>query len=430
MIGPRSALFTPFSNLGIIIIDEEHESSYQSETAPRYDARETARKRIQLEHARLVLGSATPSLETFYRAKTGGSTLFTMTQRPSGGKMPQVFLTDMREELREGNRSILSRELYDKIAERLERKEQVILFLNRRGYSGFVSCRSCGHVMKCPHCDVSLSLHKNGRLICHYCGYEQDAVSQCPECGSPYISGFKVGTQQIEELIKREFPGAGVLRMDADTTRGKDGHAEILRAFGKQEADILVGTQMIVKGHDFPQVTLVGILAADLSLNVSDFQASERTFQLLVQAAGRAGRGSREGEVVIQTYTPDHYALLCAAKQDYLSFYEQEMRFRQLSGYPPAGAMMAVHCSSEDRQKLEVAAGYLAKFIRQAAGRCKASVIGPADEPVAKINDVYRKALYIKHADGRILTAVKNVVEQYIEINTGFQDIRIQFERK
>ena len=430
MIGPRSALFTPFSNLGIIIIDEEHESSYQSETAPRYDARETARKRIQLEHARLVLGSATPSLETFYRAKTGGSTLFTMTQRPSGGKMPQVFLTDMREELREGNRSILSRELYDKIAERLERKEQVILFLNRRGYSGFVSCRSCGHVMKCPHCDVSLSLHKNGRLICHYCGYEQDAVTKCPECGSPYISGFKVGTQQIEELIKREFPGAGVLRMDADTTRGKDGHAEILRAFGKREADILVGTQMIVKGHDFPQVTLVGILAADLSLNVSDFQASERTFQLLVQAAGRAGRGSREGEVVIQTYTPDHYALLCAAKQDYLSFYEQEMRFRQLSGYPPAGAMMAVHCSSEDRQKLEVAAGYLAKFIRQAAGRCKASVIGPADEPVAKINDVYRKALYIKHADGRILTAVKNVVEQYIEINTGFQDIRIQFERK
>ena len=430
MIGPRSALFTPFSNLGIIIIDEEHESSYQSETAPRYDARETARKRIQLEHARLVLGSATPSLETFYRAKTGGSTLFTMTQRPSGGKMPQVFLTDMREELREGNRSILSRELYDKIAERLERKEQVILFLNRRGYSGFVSCRSCGHVMKCPHCDVSLSLHKNGRLICHYCGYEQDAVTKCPECGSPYISGFKVGTQQIEELIKREFPDAGVLRMDADTTRGKDGHAEILRAFGKQEADILVGTQMIVKGHDFPQVTLVGILAADLSLNVSDFQASERTFQLLVQAAGRAGRGSREGEVVIQTYTPDHYALLCAAKQDYLSFYEQEMRFRQLSGYPPAGAMMAVHCSSEDRQKLEVAAGYLAKFIRQAAGRCKASVIGPADEPVAKINDVYRKALYIKHADGRILTAVKNVVEQYIEINTGFQDIRIQFERK
>ena len=430
MIGPRSALFTPFSNLGIIIIDEEHESSYQSETAPRYDARETARKRIQLEHARLVLGSATPSLETFYRAKTGESALFTMTQRPSGGKMPQVFLTDMREELREGNRSILSRELYDKIAERLERKEQVILFLNRRGYSGFVSCRSCGHVMKCPHCDVSLSLHKNGRLICHYCGYEQDAVTKCPECGSPYISGFKVGTQQIEELIKREFPGAGVLRMDADTTRGKDGHAEILRAFGKQEADILVGTQMIVKGHDFPQVTLVGILAADLSLNVSDFQASERTFQLLVQAAGRAGRGSREGEVVIQTYTPDHYALLCAAKQDYLSFYEQEMRFRQLSGYPPAGAMMAVHCSSEDRQKLEVAAGYLAKFIRQAAGRCKASVIGPADEPVAKINDVYRKALYIKHTDGRILTAVKNVVEQYIEINTGFQDIRIQFERK
>lgn len=430
MIGPRSALFTPFQNLGIIIIDEEHESSYQSETAPRYDARETARRRVRLEHARLVLGSATPSLETFYRAKTGQSVLFTMMRRPCGGGMPRAVLTDMREELREGNRSILSRELYEKIAERLKRREQVMLFLNRRGYSGFVSCRSCGHVIKCPHCDVSLSLHKNGRLVCHYCGYEQNAVSKCPECGSPYLSGFKVGTQQIEELVKREFPGAGVLRMDADTTRGKDGHAEILRAFGKREADILIGTQMIVKGHDFPHVTLVGILAADLSLNAGDFQAAERTFQLLVQAAGRAGRGSGEGEVVIQTYLPDHYALECAAGQDYLSFYEQEMRYRRLAGYPPAGEMMAVHCSSENQEKLEVAVSYLAKFIRRAAQGRGAAVIGPADEAVARINDVYRKALYIKHQDGRILTAVKNIVEQYIEINTGFQDIRIQFERK
>lgn len=430
MIGPRSALFTPFQNLGIIIIDEEHESSYKSETVPRYDARETARRRAQLEGAVLVLGSATPSLETYYRTQTGESTLFTMERRASGGQLPTVGTVDMREELQAGNRSILSRRLYGMIEDRLAKHQQIMLFLNRRGYSGFVSCRSCGQVIKCPHCDVSLSLHNNGRMVCHYCGYEETAARKCPSCGSPYIGGFKAGTQQIEALIKKTFPQARVLRMDADTTRGKDGHAELLRAFGAQEADILVGTQMIVKGHDFPRVTLVGILAADTSLNISDYQAAERTFQLLTQAAGRAGRGKQAGEVVIQTYAPDHYAVISAARQDYLMFYEQELRYRQLSGYPPCGSMMAVHCAYEDQERLSLACAYLAKFLRQASVRSGAVVIGPADEAVARISDVYRKAVYVKHSDGKVLTALKNVAEQYIEMNTGFQDIRIHFERK
>ena len=430
MIGPRSALFTPFQKLGIIIIDEEHETSYKSESIPRYHARETGKKRAMLEKVKLVLGSATPSLDAYYEAQQGEGRLFRMTTRALGGSLPEVCTVDMRKELKEGNRSILSRTLSGKIGECLEKKQQVMLFLNRRGYAGFVSCRSCGHVIKCPHCDVSLSLHKNGRLICHYCGYEEPSVSVCPKCGSPFIGGFKAGTQQIEEMVKRAFPDAGVLRMDADTTKGRDGHAEILRAFGNHEADILIGTQMIVKGHDFPHVTLVGILAADLSLNAGDYQASERTFQLLTQAAGRAGRGREPGKVVIQTYDPENYALVCAAKQDYESFYNQEMHHRALAGYPPAGDMMAVHCASENQQQLEIAVDYLAKFIRQIAKKRQAVVIGPADEAVAKVNDIYRKAIYLKHKEQRVLTSIKNLVEQYVEINSGFQEIMISFERK
>lgn len=430
MIGPRSALFTPFANLGIIIIDEEHEASYKSETTPRYHARETAAKRAQLEHARLVLGSATPSLEAYYEAEHGISRLFMMRQRATGGNLPSVITVDMRKELKDGNRSILSRALYERMQACLEKKQQIMLFLNRRGYSGFVSCRACGHVIKCLHCDVSLSLHRNGRLVCHYCGYEEPARQVCPVCGSSFIGGFKAGTQQIEEIVKTAFPKAGVLRMDADTTRGKDGSAEILRSFGDHEADILIGTQMIVKGHDFPHVTLVGILAADLSLNAADYRAGERTFQLLTQAAGRAGRGSEPGEVVIQTYDPEHYAIVCAARQEYEPFYRKELSYRTMACYPPAGDMMAVHCASENLQELETAVHYLAKFVAMVAEKKGASVLGPADENIAKINDVYRKILYVKHSDERALTAIKNLVEQYIEMNEGFRRMRIGFERK
>ncbi|MCD8337939.1 MAG: primosomal protein N' [Lachnospiraceae bacterium] len=430
MIGPRSALFTPFERLGLIIIDEEHEPSYKSETTPRYDAREVARKRAALEGALLVLGSATPSLESYYAAQSGKSTLLAMKHRPTGGQLADVTVVDMRKELRDGNSSILSRTLLEKIRSHLEQGQQCMLFLNRRGYAGFVSCRSCGHVMKCPHCDVSLSLHQGGRLICHYCGYEEPAVKKCPVCGSPFIGGFKAGTQQIEAVAAAAFPGARILRMDADTTRGKDGHAEILRAFGAHEADILIGTQMIVKGHDFPQVALVGALAADLSLNVSDFRAAERTYQLLAQAAGRAGRGRIPGEVVIQTYLPEHYAITCSAAQTYEPFYEQEMSYRALSGYPPAGSLMSVHCASGDKERLAAAVSYLARFAGQLADKYHAAVMGPSDETIAKVKDIYRMVLYIRHKDSKALTSIKNYMEQYIEMNSGFCDIMINFERQ
>ena len=428
MIGPRSALFTPFSNLGIIIIDEEHEPSYRSETVPRYHARETAVRRGMLEHAKVVLGSATPSLEAYYGARQGAYRLFTMSSRAAGGTLPAVHTVDLREELRAGNRSILSRFLRERMENCLAQHQQMMLFMNRRGYAGFVVCRACGHVMKCPHCDVSLSLHRNNRLICHYCGHQEAAVQKCPKCGSGYIGGFRAGTQQVEEIVAKEFPQARILRMDADTTRGKDGHAEILRAFSKKEADILIGTQMIVKGHDFPDVTLVGILAADLSLHVSDYRASERTFQLLTQAAGRAGRGTLAGEVVIQTYDPEHYAVTCAAAQEYVSFYEKEIACRSLSGYPPVGGLLGIHCTCSDRERLEMASGYLGRFARQIAGKYQVSVLGPVDEPVAKIQDIHRMVIYAKQSDSRRLTAFKNKLEDYIEINEGYKEIGIQFE--
>ena len=348
MIGPRSALFTPFSHLGLIIIDEEHEASYKSETMPKYHARDVAAKICRMKGASLLLGSATPSLEAYYKAKSGEIGLFKLNNRLVGGELPSVYITDLREELKQGNRSIFSRKLHELLQDRLDKGQQSMLFINRRGYAGFVSCRACGHVMKCPHCDVSLSEHNNGKLVCHYCGYEIPRVTKCPSCGSKYILGFRAGTQQIEELLHKEFPNARVLRMDADTTRNKDSYEQILSQFANEEADILVGTQMIVKGHDFPKVTLVGILAADMSLHAADYRAAERTFQLLTQAAGRAGRGKLAGEVVIQTYQPENYAVIHAANQDYEGFYEEEISYRELMLYPPVANMMGVLVMSED----------------------------------------------------------------------------------
>ncbi len=428
MIGPRSALFTPFPNLGIIIVDEEHETSYRSESVPRYHARETAAKRASLEQAKLVLGSATPSLEAYYGAQKGEYHLIQLPVRAAGGRLPTVHVVDLRKELRAGNRSILSSLLQEKMERCLADGRQMMLFLNRRGYSGSVVCRACGHSVKCPHCDVSLSLHKNGRMVCHYCGFWQMAVQECPSCGSRYIGGFGAGTQQIEEVVAKAFPKARILRMDADTTRGKDGHAAILHSFSKKEADILIGTQMIVKGHDFPNVTLVGILAADLSLNIGDFRAAERTCQLLMQAAGRAGRGTLAGEVVIQTYDPEHYAVACAAAQEYEAFYQKEIEYRKISGYPPAGGMLGIHCSCRDKEKLEKAVAYLGSFARRASARYQTTILGPTDEPVARINDVYRKVIYAKQNNARQLTAFKNKMEQYIEMNEGYRDILVQFE--
>lgn len=428
MIGPRSALFTPFTNLGLIVIDEEHETTYKSEQVPRYHARETAIARAKMEGAGVVLGSATPSLESMYRAKSGEYELLEMRNRSCMQDMATVYTVDLREELKTGNRSILSTQLQELIADRLEKEEQIMLFLNRRGYAGFISCRECGYVMKCPHCDVSLSSHRGNKMVCHYCGHEEVKPTLCPECGSKHIGEFRAGTQQIEDIVKKQFPQARVLRMDMDTTRQKDGHEKILAAFTNGEADILVGTQMIVKGHDFPNVTLVGVLAADMSLYADDYRAGERTFQLLTQAVGRAGRGTKKGEAVIQTYSPDHYGIVTAAAQDYDAFYEEEISYRKLMGYPPAENLLAVLVSSEDEMLLEKGCRYLKEYTLRVKKNASLEIIGPASPGIGKVNDVYRKVLYLKTENYDTLIKIKNYLEQYIEVNSGFQKMRIQFD--
>lgn len=428
MVGPRSALFTPFTNLGLIVIDEEHEPSYKSENSPRYHARETAVERARLERAKVILGSATPSLEAYHRAMEGFYGLVRLNARYGERPMPQVSIVDLREELKSGNRSVLSRILKEGIQKRLEAGEQTMLFLNRRGYAGFVSCRSCGQVMKCPHCDVSLSEHNNGRLLCHYCGYETRKPQACPTCGSPYIGGFKAGTQQIEKAVREIFPGVRTLRMDFDTTRAKGSYEKILASFAAHEADILIGTQMIVKGHDFPDVTLVGVIAADLSLNAEDYRCGERTFQLLCQAVGRGGRGGKPGEAVIQTYHPEHYSIQAAAVQDYQSFYEEEMSYRMLLDYPPASHMMAILGSCAEEELLVQAMHYLGIYVNRIYKEKDLHVIGPAYASVGKVKDIYRQVIYLKHEKKETLIWIKDQLERYIEINSGFRKIYIQFD--
>ena len=413
MIGPRSALFAPFSHLGLIIIDEEHENSYKSENTPRYHARETAEARARLCGAKVVLGSATPSMESAHRAASGAYHLMKLSRRAvAKSRIAETTVVDMRQELAEGNRSIFSRTLRERMADCLGRREQIMLFINRRGFSTFVSCRSCGEPVRCPHCDVSLTLHGRDRLMCHYCGYEIKLPDRCPACQSPYLAGFGTGTERLAEMVSAEFPGARVLRMDADTTRRKGGHREILEQFADREADILVGTQMIVKGHDFPGVTLVGIMAADLSLNTPDFRSAERTFQLLTQAAGRAGRGLKPGHVVIQTYQPDHYAIRYASAQDYGGFFREEMHFRRLAGYPPAVTMAALWISSAEEALLEQAAGsFLADIRAKFHDTAGLQMIGPVNAPVYRVNDVYRKILYFKTANCDIIRTLGRMAE-------------------
>lgn len=428
MVGPRSALFTPFSRLGLIVIDEEQEQAYKSEQVPRYHAREVAVYRSRLENAHVLFGSATPSLETYYRCQKGEYKKCVLDSRYQKRPMPQVSIVDMREEIKEGNRSILSRKLQKEVEQRLEKKEQVMLFLNRRGYAGFITCRSCGYVLKCPHCDVSLADHANGTSVCHYCGYTQRQQRVCPQCGSPYIGGFQAGTQQIEAIVKKRFPASRVLRMDHDTTRRKKGYFEILHAFQEQQADVLIGTQMIVKGHDMPNVTLVGILAADMSLFTGDYTSSERTFQLLTQAVGRSGRGDIAGSAVIQTYQPGHYAVTCAAKQDYESFYQEELAYRELVDYPPVSGMMGVLGFGHDEQQLAKAMAFIRQFICRAdvGGDCQ--VIGPTAPPVGKVQDVHRRVIYVKDRERERLGRIKDQVEAYVQINAGFRELQIQFD--
>lgn len=436
MIGPRSALFTPFDKLGLIVIDEEHEGAYKSDSVPKYHARETAIELAAMCNASVLLGSATPSVDAYYKAQRGEYKLFVLNNRAGESILPEIETVDLREELKCGNKSIFSRRLKKLMDERLANKEQIMLFLNRRGYVGFINCRECGHVIKCPHCDIALTAHNNGRLVCHYCGYNEPDKKLCPKCGSKYIGGFKVGTEKIERAVRETFPAARVLRMDFDTTKGKEGHEKILEEFASGNADILVGTQMIVKGHDFPNVTLMGILLADLSLYSSDFRAQERTFELLTQAAGRAGRGTKRGNVVIQSYDPSHYSIQSAVKHDYEGFYEQEIMYRALMDYPPVSNLLTVTVSSKHEPLANDAIVWLlnaaTKEIKKIYGGtdCEVpQVIGPSRAAVYKLNDIFSVLLFFKHKQYTVLTQIKDILEKYIrEHEQDFKMVSVQFD--
>ncbi len=432
MVGPRSALFVPFENLGLIIVDEEHETSYKSENPPKYHAREAALYRAEMVGASVVLGSATPSVESYQAAKEGRYELLSLPCRAGAAGMPSVIVADLREELRAGNRSVFSRILKEKIRERLRRKEQTILFLNRRGYAGFVSCRNCGFVIKCSHCDISMTAHKNhvgdvDTLVCHYCGRTISMPETCPECGSPYIAAFGLGTQKVEDMLLREFPGARVLRMDGDTTAGKHGHENILEPFRQGRADILIGTQMIVKGHDFPNVTLAAVLAADMGLYAGDYRSGERTFDLLMQASGRAGRGDKPGEVVIQTYNPDQYCIQAVQRQDAEIFYENELAYRRMAGYPPCAQMLVVLVMGQDKEGAKKCIHALAEGL--AGFSEKASIIGPAEAGLSRAKDWYRFVMHIKCREEAVIVQIKNELEQISRRGNWEKSYRIQYDR-
>jgi len=397
VVGARSAIFAPFTNIGLIILDEEHESTYKQEDSPRYHARDVAIWRSEFYKCPVILGSATPALESFARAKKGVYSLLSLKQRALHQPLPTVFIADMREELQKGNRSMFSEQLIDAIRVRLEKKEQMVMFLNRRGYSSFVLCRDCGTVVQCPNCDISLTYHRTTeKLKCHYCGYEERVPQICPQCQSEHIRYFGTGTQKVEEEIYKLFPEARVLRMDVDTTKQKGAHEEILQAFGEGQADILLGTQMIAKGLDFPNITLVGVLSADTSLHLPDYRAAERTFQLLTQVSGRAGRHEKHGEVIIQSYTPEHYAIELAKIQDYEPFYEREMFLRRRSGYPPYYFVALVQISHEDVMMAAEYAGRAADWLRENLSN-QVAIIGPTTASISRLQNRYRYQCLIKY---------------------------------
>lgn len=426
IVGPRSALFTPFPDLGLIVIDEEHESSYKSDNVPKYHAVNTAIERANIAGASVILGSATPSVDSYMKALSGEYRLLRLPNRASTDSMASCEIVDMRKELRSGNTSIISRRLHELIEDRINRHEQVMLFLNRRGMLGCLSCRECGTTLKCPHCDVSLSLHRDGKMHCHYCGYTIVKPKVCGKCGSKAIGGFNIGTEKVEELVAEEFPGAKVLRMDMDTTKGKSGHEEILEKFANREADILVGTQMIVKGHDFSNVTLVGALAADMSLNIPDYRSGERTFQLLTQAVGRAGRGHLRGDAIIQTYEPENYSIVASKEQDYESFYNQEIVYRKLMNYPPAAHMLLLSIQSEVEEQADGMAKELADLINTHYEKVR--ILGPQDAAIAKINDVYRKTIYIKDKDYGLLVSIKDLIDEFLLDNSKYPKSYVYFD--
>lgn len=430
IIGPRSALFTPFDNLGIIIIDEEHDNAYKSETVPRYDTRDLAVKLSEISRCSLVLASATPSPETYKKAIEGEYKLFELKARANKNAiLPKIHIVDLRKELENGNRSIFSNKLKELIEDRLNKKEQIILFMNRRGLSGFVSCRSCGYVIKCPHCDVSMTLHNNNKLYCHYCGYNTIMPSLCPSCKSPYIAGFGFGTQKLENMTKKMFPSARVLRLDQDTNKSKDDSINIMKNFSRGDADILIGTQMIVKGHDISNVTLVGIVAADASLYINDYTSAQRTYELVTQASGRAGRAEKAGEVVIQTYNPEHYALQACLQNDYNLYYDNEIIYRQLAMYPPIIHILGIQLSAKDEEVLEnVTTKYVSILVAKANTISELNIIGPVRANIYKLRDYFRKIIYVKHSDYDILTKIKEDIEEELEDIKLFSSISIIYD--
>ena len=399
VIGARSAIFAPIEKLGLIIIDEEHDDSYKSEMTPRYNAKEVARKIAINKQIPLVLGSATPDINTFYKAKQEQIELLELTKRANKSCLPEVQVIDLREELANGNKTMLSRELYNKIQENLKNKHQTILFLNRRGFSTFVMCRDCGHTIKCKNCNITLTYHmKENKLKCHYCGYEQENVSICPECGSNKIKYFGTGTQKLETQIQKFFPNATTIRMDVDTVSKKNSHEEILSRFKSENIDILIGTQMVVKGHHFPNVTLVGVIAADGSLNIDDYRASERTFQILTQVAGRAGRENLQGNVIIQTYNPDHFSIECAKEQNYDKFYLIEENLRKQLKYPPFCDIIVVGISGEKEDEVKKQAEFLYKqlYAKIRQYNINLALYSPRPAPIDKIKNKYRWRIILK----------------------------------
>lgn len=428
VIGARSAIFLPVKNLGLIIIDEEHENTYKSDQNPKYQTKEVAEFLSNQKGCKVVLGTATPTIETFYRALIGELKLLELNSRVDGKAMPPMKVVDMRNELKSGNASLFSRELFNEIKEKLSKKEQIILFLNRRGFSTFVSCRSCGYVFKCEECDISMTYHRNGLLVCHYCGKTKSTPKKCPKCDSKYVKFFGAGTQRVEEEVKKYFKEAKVLRMDVDTTRSKDSYENIYNTFKDGKADILIGTQMISKGLDFKNVTLVGILAADMSINIPDYRASERTFQIITQVAGRAGRGEKQGNVIIQTYTPDHYSLKYAINYDYEGFYEREFTVRALMKYPPFGKILLINAISKKEDLLKQFMHKISNGIKLLVEKEKdIDVLGPIPCLIAKVKENYRWQIVIKgEFESEFAKKIKELL--YDKSNNVYNDIRISMD--
>ena len=412
VVGARSAIFAPLENIGLIILDEEHDGSYKQDSQPRYLTSQVAKIRAQYHHAHVVLGSATPSLESYSRAQKGVYDLYTLDKRINQKPMPDVEIVDMVEEMKKRNYSLFSRTMKERIQETIDRGEQVILLLNKRGYATFVRCQDCGEVIKCPHCDVTLTYHKDEhQLKCHYCDYHEPYPRVCPSCRQHHLKTVGYGTQKLEEEIERIFKDAKVIRYDVDTTRQKNGHHQLLEKFKNKEANVLLGTQMIAKGLDFEDVTFVGVLNADLSLNVPDFRSNERTFQLLCQVSGRSGRGQKSGTVVIQTYNPDHYAITCASKHDYISFYKQEMLYRQKAKYPPYCHMVSLLIQGKNEQVVHTTALDIKNYL---GGTFKESIVlGPAKSMIYKMSDFYRERILIKFKNSQEVYQTLSHVNEY-----------------